>query len=320
MVYNFKDYKFNIFRNNPQLYNSILYLYKETSNYKRSVNFIKQKYNTDIYGISDIGFLAFHEQNIAAYYGVFPIRLTQNNVDFIAAQSGDTLTHPNYQKKGLFTFLAKQTYKLAKEQKIDLIFGFPNKNSLPGFQKNLDWQFHDRIKEIVISVSTLPIAEISSKISFIRKLYAFYTKLLLNKSVINADLVSLEGFNSQTEFLTVKKDLDFFQYKKYSNAKLIQRNGFIIYLKVETHLIIGDVSYFEKSRFPEFISTIKSLATKLMVFKIKFYLSTNHWLFEYLHDKFPCYDNNDIGFCILSNDESFDLKNALFTSADFDTF
>lgn len=320
MEYNFEGYKFKILRNKLSLYNSILKLYKETSNYKSDLNFIENKYNTSLYGKSDIGFLAFDESNIAAYYGVFPMRLTQFNTNFIAAQSGDTLTHPNYQKKGLFTFLAQKTYELAREQNIDIVFGFPNKNSLPGFQKKLNWEFHDKIKEIVIPVKTLPLGELSSKFAFLNNFYRIFSKSILKKYTVEASQISLEGFDTQKEFLRVKKDLDFFQYKKYSEANLIKIDNFIIYLKVETHLIIGDVSFFEANRLNDFISTIKKLAQKLMVFKIKFYLTSNHWLFQYLKDMFPQHENNNVGFCVLKKMNSIELENALFTASDFDTF
>jgi hypothetical protein len=295
-------------------------LYHETSGYKKNIDFVERKYDTTIYTKSDIGFLAFDGKNVASYYGVFPIKMVYKGVEYFAAQSGDTLTHPNYQKKGLFTYLAKETYLLAEKENIQFVFGFPNKNSLPGFQKKLNWVCHHKMQEFSIAVNSLPVAELVSKKYFFNELYLSWVKKVLSKYIVNPNQVALDGFNTQQKLLRVKKDLDFFTYKKYSNATLISRNNFLIYLKVETHLIIGDVAFFEQQKLSEFLSTIKQLARKLMVYKIKFYLSENHWLFAYLKEKSKPIDNNYIGFCFFNQNHELLVNDALFSAADFDTF
>jgi GNAT superfamily N-acetyltransferase len=320
MEYNFDGLKFNIIRNDKAYYPSILKLYKETSNYKKDLNFVERKYNTSIYGPTNIGFLAFDGDQVASYYGVFPIKMVYKNVEYLAAQSGDTLTHPNYQMKGLFTHLAKEAYEVAKKENIHFVYGFPNKNSIHGLQRKLNWVFHHKMQEFSISVNSLPVGELLSKINFFNGVYLTWVNKLLRKDMVNPNEVGLEGFNTQQNYLRVKKDLDFFSYKKYDNATLISRNSFLIYLKVETHLIIGDVAFFEKQRFPEFISTIKQIARKLLVFKIKFYLSQNHWLFVYLKEQFQPIENNPIGFCFFNQNCILPVEDALFSAADFDTF
>src|SRR4051812_44590389 len=72
----------------------------------------KSKYSTEKLGSGVIGFLAIHNEtnSPAAYYGVFPVMLLINGRQVLAAQSGDTMTHKNHQKKGLFVQLAKITF------------------------------------------------------------------------------------------------------------------------------------------------------------------------------------------------------------------
>jgi hypothetical protein len=320
MEYNFEELKFNVLRNEHKLYPSILKLYKETSNYDKHLDFVEKKYNTSVYNCANIGYLAFENNNVAAYYGVFPIRLTYKGTNYLAAQSGDTLTHPNYQKKGLFIHLAQLTYQLAEKEGIQFVFGFPNKNSFPGFQKKLNWEFDHKILEFVIKVNTLPLAEVLSKFNKLNNLYLKLTAKSLNQYCIDPNTISLDGFNSQTDYVSVKKDIDFFKYKTYNNALLIKKNNFLIYLKVDVHLIIGDVAYFEKSLLNQFIATIRQLAFNLFVYKIKFYLSPNHWLCQYLKEQFESIENNYAGFCFFNNDIRFPIDKAVFTAADFDTF
>ena len=55
------------------------------------------------------------------------------------AMSVDTMTHPDYQKQGIFSTLSKGAYDEAAESSIEIVWGFPNENSRPGFLRNLAW-------------------------------------------------------------------------------------------------------------------------------------------------------------------------------------
>jgi hypothetical protein len=66
-----------------------------------------------------------------------PLRLGQSIVQ--GAQSLDTMTHPDYRGQGMFTVLAEECMKYAAARGIQALYGFPNKNSQPGFLRRLDW-------------------------------------------------------------------------------------------------------------------------------------------------------------------------------------
>jgi GNAT superfamily N-acetyltransferase len=55
----------------------------------------------------------------------------------LAAEIGDTFTDPEYQRQGIFTALVKATRDRATAAGIEVIYGTPNPNSLPGYEKNL---------------------------------------------------------------------------------------------------------------------------------------------------------------------------------------
>lgn len=87
------------------------------------------------------GFEALHGDNIAAFYGVIPEKYVWGQTHFLAYQSMDTMTHPGYQKRGLFVKLAKHTYSHLESQCADLlIVGVPGSNSFPGFVNKLNWK------------------------------------------------------------------------------------------------------------------------------------------------------------------------------------
>jgi len=81
----------------------------------------------------------------AAFYGLIPEFYLINGEKVKVYQSMDTMTHPRYQKRGLFTHLANMTHDhvVEKEDGINLV-GIPGSNSLPGFVNKLNWKhIHD---------------------------------------------------------------------------------------------------------------------------------------------------------------------------------
>lgn len=56
-----------------------------------------------------------------------------------AAEIGDTFTHPDYQRKGIFSTLVKSVRADALDNDIEFIYGTPNQNSLPGYEKKLNF-------------------------------------------------------------------------------------------------------------------------------------------------------------------------------------
>jgi hypothetical protein len=88
-----------------------------------------------------VGFVAYHEGNVAGFYGVIPENFMVNGEKTVVYQSMDTMTHPNYQRQGLFINLAKKTYQHLIERDGEVfIIGFPGVTSHPGFVKKLDWK------------------------------------------------------------------------------------------------------------------------------------------------------------------------------------
>lgn len=100
---------------------------------------LKKKYDTDRFGTSFVGYLAYCKdtKTAAAYYGILPIKVKINGNVLMAAQSGDTITHPKHRNKGLFVELAKRTYTLGQTLGIQFVYGFPNQYSYPGLVRKL---------------------------------------------------------------------------------------------------------------------------------------------------------------------------------------
>lgn len=309
------DYTFN--RINKSSLLSIKYLYLKCFNFKVKLSALKKKYDTSLFGAKDIGYLAIAVDGTpAAYYGVFPISAYVGGQEILVAQSGDTMTHPDHQKRGLFVGLAKKTYELAEVQDIKFIYGFPNENSYPGFLSKLDWKFIGLMKKFIFKTSHLPLCEIAEMSNYIKKLYLIYVQICLNKYNIK--------FDDSYEFITqgsnrIMRNAKFINYKlRNPHCFFINYMGFKLLIKVENHLTIGDVEYFDESNIKDFICTIKKLGAKLMCGKTILNISENFWLFKYLKDNQHYVDNLPIGFRVIDN--KIDYNKFSFTNADFDTF
>jgi hypothetical protein len=60
-------------------------------------DYFRKKYDTVYTGLEYIGYIALNSQDIAvAYYGVIPCFIQYGSENVLAAQSGDTMTHPGF--------------------------------------------------------------------------------------------------------------------------------------------------------------------------------------------------------------------------------
>jgi len=89
-----------------------------------------------------VAFEAVNSSNreIAAFYGIIPEKYMVHGKEMVVYQSMDTMTHPRYQKRGLFIKLANITYDYAAERDGKLyLLGIPGMSSFPGFVNKLAW-------------------------------------------------------------------------------------------------------------------------------------------------------------------------------------
>src|SRR4030042_523775 len=55
------------------------------------------------------------------------------------AETGDTFTRPDYQRRGIFTGLFKAAKEYGLDARIPFIYGLPNQTSLLGYERKLDY-------------------------------------------------------------------------------------------------------------------------------------------------------------------------------------
>lgn len=93
--------------------------------------------------------LAIHEGKCVGLYLLWPTRLQLGSEVVLGAQSVDTMTHPDYRNQGMFTALAEQCFQLAENCDFEVLYGFPNPLSYPGFIRRLNWDHSGDVRHWV---------------------------------------------------------------------------------------------------------------------------------------------------------------------------
>jgi len=93
-------------------------------------------------------------ERFAAIYASLPFFARIDGQKRLALQSLDTLTDRDFRGKGLFVQLARQTFDVAGAGGAAFIYGFPNRNSAPGFFGKLGWSSLDPVPFLVRPLRT----------------------------------------------------------------------------------------------------------------------------------------------------------------------
>jgi hypothetical protein len=135
----------------PQDSEAILTLFREAIQAPIEPDVWKWKYSDNPFGPSVVwvGADLADEKKLGGQYAVIPTDLIIGGTRVPAAQSVDTMTHPNYARQGMFTELARRTYATCAERGVQVVFGFPNDNSYPGFVKSLSFRNIGNVRFLV---------------------------------------------------------------------------------------------------------------------------------------------------------------------------
>lgn len=304
-------------RVSSELYRDLVYLFKAAFKYSVDINYYQAKMDTKYLGVSHLGYVAYTlKGEPAAFYGVYPCMTEYKGKLYLAAQSGDTMTHPNHGGKGLFTTLAKMTYELAKQEGILFIFGFPNNNSFPGFIKKLNWTHQDNLNIYTIKVPTLPLAALVKILPFLKPIYNVYQALVMlfyrtNKTMQESSVINyLYG--------GVYRSQAYFKYKAYYNNYLLNVADRTAWVKVDGALLIGDIEVTEMKDVPHLLSKLKLLAFWLGCTKIVFPVCTGTTWDLVLKQQMQSQKGIYVGYLDLQS--GLPLDNFKYVFADSDTF
>lgn len=236
-------------------FSDFMYLFKEVFNSDAPVEELKKKHLHCHGVIKYVGFIAYHKttNDVAAFYGVYPAEVNYKGKKEIVAQSGDTMTHPNHQKKGLFVLLAKRTFEFCQENNIKLIFGFPNKNSYPGFIKHLGFTEKEKLYNFKLLENRLEL----TRWAFLEKIHYRYSRFIFNNLISKGN--SFENSNQYADGLAfMTHDNEYFEQKKTPNRYFIKVLDTNVWISVKGNQIyIGDIDTNDIIRLKKIVNKLK---------------------------------------------------------------
>lgn len=206
-----------------------------------------------------IGFVAYHEDDIAGFYGVIPEDFMVNGEKTTVYQSMDTMTHPTYQRQGLFTNLAKTTYQhlIEKDREI-FITGFPGLDSHPGFVKKLGWKNIVLIDYVFLNRAVFKVKNLFNKtsgLSFeqIRRFDESFKSYFENKKYPAGKI--LRRYDAR--FLNWRLADHPFKYEIVKMSEGNQAVGFLVYLLVEKkRCFISHIDFADDGLYAKYFNVV----------------------------------------------------------------
>ncbi|MBC7830037.1 MAG: GNAT family N-acetyltransferase [Chitinophagaceae bacterium] len=308
--------EYTISRLNRENIKDVAKLYAAVYNVEVEENYFVSKYDALYTGIETIGVIAYDKNTQpVAYYGVVPCFMQFENKIVLAAQSVDTMTHPQHRYKGLFHKLSNIAFDLCSSIGIKLIFGFPNQHSFHGLMQS-GWKMSETMYCFRIPVNSLPLQSLSKKIFFFRKKYASYGDFIVKK-----DLLPCKGIPNSVVadgFAGVHRSENYLQYKAYNPTKVIQFGEAQIWVSIKQGLIIGDIAGANENNFDAVIDQLKKMAKKLGIRQILFHCSPG----TRLHTMFSAKYESTPSFPVIFKDfeSGIPLEKIKFTFSDIDIF
>ncbi|HET6226839.1 MAG TPA: GNAT family N-acetyltransferase [Bacteroidia bacterium] len=310
---------YTIKRFHAGLINDFEYIYKATHENHFSKEWFYKKFDTKYAGAEDISFIAYSTDNEpAAFYGVFPTIGSRSGKTIRIAQSGETMTHPSHRNKGLFKALFFKTMELAKENGIEFFFGFPNKNSFPGFIK-FGWTTPFNTKKYIVPVEETLITRIQKR---------FFPKLIIAKrrnavsqlKIDKAEAIDIyQKNNNAPDILQINRNQEYIRYKSYSDNFFVRTASALLWIKIEENtLYIGDIVVLQLKG--DFLEELKQLAKKLQLTSILFFASPAHQSPVAFNPFLIADDSMPFILYQLNSDMDPLAYPFIYTSADFDTF
>jgi GNAT superfamily N-acetyltransferase len=113
-------------------------LYRIVWGEQRDPRYDRMRMVESIQGLA-IGVVAFAGDLCVGFYMVWPVPLSDGARIVSGAQPIDTMTHPEFQGKGILVRLGCECYRLCAESGVKVMFGAPNKAAYSGNVGRLNW-------------------------------------------------------------------------------------------------------------------------------------------------------------------------------------
>ena len=137
-------YEYDIIPYSKEYFKDWVKLFEKTTQRKKHGDHYLYNTEENPFG-KPIQFLMTHKGKVVGSHSIRPIQFRIKDKTVLGGFTYDSLTDPKYQNRGIFTALATETHREAKNQNYQFVCGFANSNSIDIYQKNLR---HTKLAEI----------------------------------------------------------------------------------------------------------------------------------------------------------------------------
>lgn len=138
--------------------------------------------------------LMWDNDKLIGHYAVSPLVMSVEGQDVLTALSLTTMTHPDYQGKGIFSKLSMALYEdLEDKLNCRSIWGFPNNNSHYGFVKKLAWKNLAVMHTLALNYKFLKPKEIQLSCKEISCFNASHEDFITRKLIENTNTYTKPG-------------------------------------------------------------------------------------------------------------------------------
>jgi len=111
---------------------------------------------------------------------MIPKRMKILGAEVDGAETGDTFTHPDYQRRGIFTGLFKTaSQEDGLDTRVDFIYGVANEQSRPGYEKKLNYgQVPIRLRSWIKPMSMKQLLEIKFNSSLLASFFSYVIEII----------------------------------------------------------------------------------------------------------------------------------------------
>lgn len=238
----------------------LIYLFKEVFHSIPPKDEITEKH---LYCHGDhkfVGYIAYDKvtHKPAAYHGVFPVYIVYDGKKHLIAQSGDIMTHPDHQKKGLFAQLAKKTYEFCTQNGIDVIFAFPNSVSYPLFIKALGFSDTKKLLNFTLYENKFELCRVTEKNKLLAKIHYTYFKFII--SFFKKGKPFQNSNSKAVDFAYILHDDDYFRLKTSKYKFFIKIKGVTVWLSIsQNQIALGDIDLIHPEKIASVIKILKRI-------------------------------------------------------------
>ncbi|MEO5561785.1 MAG: GNAT family N-acetyltransferase [Chitinophagaceae bacterium] len=278
-------------------------LYAQVYQKKPPVNYYKNKLATSFAGIEFAGFIAYAKNGTpVASLCIIPCFISQNNLRISAAQLTDGMTDPDYRGSGLFSYLSSAILDLAKQEGIDIVFGFPNQNAYPLLLHN-GWNEMERLHRFEIPVKR--------SVKWLINRVSRPAKVNYEERTGCSNSVLADGFAG------IERSKGYLLYKLFAGTGIIKADTAKAWIKADHDLAIGDMIV-DENNFEEMIQHIQAVAVKTGAGKIHFQGSPGTSLYKLFSKRYEAIPSFPV--VIKKLNPKAETDRIKFTFADIDIF